>query len=382
MVLTDILTPEQCAANDERMNKLVELLASREAFLMVGAGSSFLRGYPLWGGLLEELEKKAMEIQEEREDEARKNKRRFSKAEKAPQWKKKESTLIYASKLRDYIGRGNFNILLAQIFEKDRGYSPCHITMVKLPVKGILTANYDRTLQRAIVAAFKSQDEIDVFVDERNQRGIYRFLRSLSNSKGQAPKVVHLHGEFSRLDLCILCGEDYEDKYGITIVEQPGAALLDKVKDNNWTFHRKIMYILLASKRLVYVGFSMADEYFRIMHQLINKDLQSFDDDTHYLLERVTANDNIEQKILAARKLKKDLGIETVFYPDDRGSNTLDTCIEEISQKVQAALMKQDPSTPAAITAVEKPAAPNEGSEETFKELLDISQKQARHEPK
>ena len=52
----EIFTPEERDENEERKRELIELVASGEAILIVGAGSSARVRYVTWEGLLDELE--------------------------------------------------------------------------------------------------------------------------------------------------------------------------------------------------------------------------------------------------------------------------------------------------------------------------------------
>ena len=52
----EIFTPEERDQNEERKRELIDLVASGEAVLIVGSGSSARLGYVTWSGLIEELE--------------------------------------------------------------------------------------------------------------------------------------------------------------------------------------------------------------------------------------------------------------------------------------------------------------------------------------
>ena len=53
----EIFTPDERDENEERKRELIELVASGEAMLIVGAGSSARVGYVTWNRLMDELEK-------------------------------------------------------------------------------------------------------------------------------------------------------------------------------------------------------------------------------------------------------------------------------------------------------------------------------------
>ena len=54
-----IFTPKELDENLKRKHELIELVASGEAVLIVGAGSSARVGYPDWPDLLKKLEELA-----------------------------------------------------------------------------------------------------------------------------------------------------------------------------------------------------------------------------------------------------------------------------------------------------------------------------------
>ena len=57
--LAPVFTPEEREQNEARKNELIELVASGEALLVVGAGISARVGYCTWSNLLKELEELA-----------------------------------------------------------------------------------------------------------------------------------------------------------------------------------------------------------------------------------------------------------------------------------------------------------------------------------
>ena len=56
MKTLEIFTPEERDENDRQKRELINIVASKETMLIVGAGSSVRVGYPDWVGLLEKLE--------------------------------------------------------------------------------------------------------------------------------------------------------------------------------------------------------------------------------------------------------------------------------------------------------------------------------------
>lgn len=71
----EIFTTEEQKENDERKRELIELVASGEAILIVGAGSSRRVRYPDWPGLLQELENRASKYGFKPDEDKRKKNR-------------------------------------------------------------------------------------------------------------------------------------------------------------------------------------------------------------------------------------------------------------------------------------------------------------------
>ena len=91
----------------------------------------------------------------------------------------------------------------------------------------------------------------------------------------------------------------------------------------------------MATRRIVYVGFSMNDPFFQMMHEIVSDDFGRFHSQTHFLLGRFPVNDdNAEAEITFAKKLKSDLGIQTVFFPDDETYSGLNNYIFRLNDMV------------------------------------------------
>ena len=136
----EIFTPEERDENEERKRELIDLIASGEAILIVGAGSSARVGYVTWEGLMQELEGLANRCGEGL-DQTRKN-----------------DPLEYVEDIKLHIRDKTSNLrryhdFLYRLFE--RKSPPCddfHKMLVSLPFRGILTTNYDTVLEAALGA--------------------------------------------------------------------------------------------------------------------------------------------------------------------------------------------------------------------------------------
>ena len=134
----EIFTPEERDENEERKRELIELVASGEAILIVGAGSSARVGYVTWDRLMEELENLA------------------NRCGACLDQTRKDDPLEYAEDIKSHIEKtddiGKYYDLLYELFQPNaQGYDEFHRLLVDLPVRGILTTNYDTVLETALI---------------------------------------------------------------------------------------------------------------------------------------------------------------------------------------------------------------------------------------
>lgn len=298
--------------NDEHKEALISFLRSGEAFLMAGAGVSAMCKLPTWDELIEQLEAAAME----RDD-------------KFERRKPKEKVLEYTERILVLIG-DRFYDIISDIFGTQPEITEAQLALVRLPFKAILTTNYDRVLFTAIMNAHKANG-LQVVIDKSfNQRETYKFFKAI-NDDGKGPKrVVYLHGHCDFKNSIVLSASQYSDKYGIQLLPPEEGQDDGGIKDMGWPFLRKIMWSLMATRRLLYVGFSMNDEYFRIMHAIVSDDARHGGTDMHFLLQRVVKGDNLDEKIARAKSFKEHYGIQTVFFEDDDSYSGLPNLIFEL----------------------------------------------------
>ncbi len=302
--------------NEENEKKLIELITSREAILFVGAGISKIIGYPIWNELIEILERNAQE------------KIRFSS--ETFDFRKDnltEDNLNYASRLKKFLGKERYSSLIHQTFD-DKECDEAHLRLLELPFKAILTTNYDQTLEIALSKIFKSHDNSLVIDNSFSNREILKFFQSLNYGFDGIKKIVHLHGIFKQIDTIVLCQEDYIKKYSS-----------DDPNSDSWTLHKRIIWALMATRRLVYIGFSLNDPFFEMMHSIVSKEIGSFNSETHYMISRFSVDDpKLEQtpnQKSFADKIKYNYGIQTVFFEDDQSYQGIKKYILELGKMLE-----------------------------------------------
>ena len=295
----EIFTSEEWDENEERKSELIELVASGEAVLIVGAGSSARVGYVTWDGLLEELENSANSFGEGL-DQTRKG-----------------DALAYAEDIKSHIQNktgdlGRYYALLQNLFSpKDPPFEDFHRKLVSLPFRGILTTNYDTVLEAAL-GELEPRTAYDnsLVIDDNSAGRVHEFLMAMNNDKRMTRRIAHLHGKFDTPNSIILSIEDYYSAYGLRLPT-------DHVQGNSeWTLHRKLLWGVLATRRVVFVGFSMEDPYFDNMLETVSTDLWRWNKSIHYAIMGISAEDrkDIQDSKDKADRLKSKYGVDTVFY--------------------------------------------------------------------
>lgn len=306
----EIFTPEERDKNEERKRELIELVASGEAILIVGAGSSARVGYVTWDGLLEKLEDLASQCDDD-----------FEKDEE----KRVSEQLEYAedikSHIRDKTGDiGRYYALLDQLFKpKSPAYDEFHRLLIDLPFRGIITTNYDIVLEAALLGKkdeaeregrqIRPIDGVPLVIGPDAPRLIHEFLLARNNDPHIPQRIAHLHGLYRYRESIILSSEDYVKNYGLR-VKKNGK---DQGNEDRWTFHRKLLWAVLATRRVVFVGFSMTDLYFEKMLEIVSADLWGWNKSIHFAIMGISSG-NAENSKTSADGLRREYGIDTVFY--------------------------------------------------------------------
>ena len=321
-----ILTLEEQNENTKRKGELIKLVASKEAVLIVGAGSSRRVGYPDWRGLIEELKGLASELGDD-----------F----KPTEGKGEDDLLAYAEDIKSYICKHNIHKdkknlyiyygLLDDLFSPaDPPYTDFHRMLVSLPFRGILTTNYDTVLEAALGAVEQSTAyDNSLIISEDTAGQVDKFLSGISD-RSIPRRIAHLHGRYDQPKNIILSSEDYQRAY--------------EPSDSELTLHQQLLWSVLATRRFVFIGFSMTDPYFNKMLETVSKDLWRSNKSTHYAIMGISSE---RTEYLKAKELKRDYGIDTVFYEVFNDSHDrLDDIVTKIAKscniEIQSASSKLD----------------------------------------
>lgn len=320
--LPPVFSPEQRTANEARKDTLAEILASGEAVLFVGAGCSVPLGYPAWPGLMQELEQLAIDC---------------GGGFKGNKNMREQDSLRYADEIKDHIKRvtGNLNRYhhcLYRLYEqKNPPFDELHKMLVRLPTRGIVTTNYDPALDAALLSVTPGYAGDNFFVVGEDQAiRVSEFLMAMSRPGAFHRRVAHLHGRYELGESIVLSAKDYETVYDLP-PEQEVKSGRGTVR--SWSMHRKVLWTILATRPVVFVGFSMSDPYLDALLQVVSSDLQRWNEPVHYAImdiNRANADHRLEQ----ARVFRREHSVEVVFYenPDERHED-LRKLVQEFLQR-------------------------------------------------
>ena len=311
----EIFTPEEHNENEERKRELIELVASGEAVLIVGAGSSARVRYVTWDGLLQELENLA------------------NRCGAGLDQRRRNDPLIYAEHIKSHILNKTGNLsryyaLLQNLFcPKEPPFEDLHRKLVSLPFRGILTTNYDTVLEAAL-GDIEPRFAYDnwLVVDENSAGRVHEFLMAMNNDKRITRRIAHLHGRFDLANSIILSIEDYKRAYGLNLTDEKSQ------EENEWKLRFRLLWAVLATRRVVFVGFSMEDPYFEEMLTIVSEDLWTWNKSTHFAIMGISSKDAEVSKDNAER-LNNEYGVSTVFYEDpDNLHQGLDQIVNDIDE--------------------------------------------------
>ena len=315
IILPEVFTPQERNENTERKRELIELVVSGEAVLMVGAGSSARVGYETWDGLMEKLEELSIQCGEGL-DQDRKN-----------------DLLAYAEDIKSHIIKktGSLNRYHSCLYELFKRKSPpCddfHKMLVSLPFRGILTTNYDTVLEAAlgVIDPGPASDNFLV-IDESSAARVHEFLMSMNNDRRMTKRIAHLHGKFDPAASIILTIEDYRRAYGLNLTDE------ESHQQNESKLRFRLLWAVLATRRVVFVGFSMDDPYLNKILEVVTEDLWTWNKSTHYAIMDISSKVAEDSKD-KAKMLDMENGVSTVFYEDTDGLHKgLEKIIEEINE--------------------------------------------------
>src|SRR5262249_30996953 len=150
---------------------------------------------------------------------------------------------------------------------------------------------------------------------------VRRFFDSLCRGT-EAGLVAHLHGIYDDAKKIILTAQQYAQAYGhnyqeletissqVATPDSPTAAsqpadtgggqnparvdVPSSIESSNWTLLRKTVWALMATRRLIFVGFGMSDPFLYALFEYVSGDLWDKTAHVHYLITGVSADTNMD----------------------------------------------------------------------------------------
>ncbi len=368
MAEDQFFTPGEYEANKTHKQELFDLVASEDSILMAGAGCSGAI-YPSWFAFVEKMREACVQHAPD-----------FNAAT--------DDFLKFFNSAKDCLGDDRYYTFIHDEFKpREIKHLPFHETLCLLPFRGIITTNYDVVLESALAKAC-GITESSFFLEHANKKKIYEYFQSLNKNSGFPRKIFHIHGKFDINDTIVLCETEYSSKYGFSRKRPPSDSLYEEIQKgiispeafNNllvgfgyeWPIRRKILWSLLSTRRMVFIGFSMSDPYFQKMFEHVTSDLNAFGCNTHYLVLRTTTETKADD-MAYARMLKDSYGIETVFFRDDDTYKGLENFVAEMGSQILPPSTSEPKETTAPV------AVPVTGDDVITEKLFALSAKQIEH---
>jgi hypothetical protein len=328
--------------NEARTQRLIELISTGEAIALVGAGVSIQAGYDSWSGLLTKLEGAANAIRPGLDEHASTCDPR--------------DYLSLAQRIRDHVvnppdpaGKSRWYNEIGRIFARDdeailSSLTPLHRDLVGLPFRAFCTTNYESVIEVALrdVVPSRGQPQAVAVWNGNDRRILSPAIRGIAGAQGGVPYVIHLHGMYWAEGTVIMCADEYADAYGIPTLGLLGPPSAEGEPPPPRSAPSRPMPLLLlttalmTTRRVVFIGFSLDDVYLTEVLRRVSDLLWEWDTTTHFAIMPLDLSKGTEQ-IQRAADLKRQMGIETVFYSVDGGSHAaLENLISRIANEVHA----------------------------------------------
>ncbi len=309
------------AENCNRKQELISLISSGEAIAFVGAGLSSPIGYPPWNILLEKLCSEANNFGS------------FSLPSGVD-----TDALEYADAIKKHFrkapnGLEQYESILGREYEPKRtgkNHTSTHQTLVKLPFRAFITTNYEDCIEYALQESFiakgiiRSNCGLTIKSNSSDRHLVSRFLRSISEPTDPANVfVAHLHGHWDDTKNIILTASDYLLAY---------EGRCEPKRDDNgpiaYTLHKLLAWSLFATRRMVFIGFSMDDPFIKKLLEIVTRDLWEIGQPIHYVILPLDDTSIPSLETTAASYSK--YGLQPIYYDNlDKSYAGLDQILKE-----------------------------------------------------
>ena len=278
-------------------SKLISVLREGRVVLFVGAGCSIISGYPSWDELIKKMHQTLIP---------------------SVTLPSGLDNTVYADLIKDQLVSMSQESMYLKYLDRTfkpqpgKSHQPFHRALVQLGFSGIVTTNYDILLELAVDEvcadrdAYQRCNPIDLCSHEPYRFRVFEFLRDLSQ-RNKYRGILHIHGWYENPDRIILTRKDYQRKYGELSDDGTEERKQKRPLD---TIHRKVIWSLLTMHPILFVGFSMDDDFFMKTLEIVQKDFDLDRDPVHYAImgyQSETQRDMMFDKL-------KSMGITTFFY--------------------------------------------------------------------
>lgn len=312
--------------NEQRKQAMFEIVKSGEAVLFVGAGISEGLGYPNWNKLLDDLYKYASDCGYMSDIIDIDNDQEFY-------YQKRAQQIINIFKKSNAISK--YKNFISDAFKpRDIPKESICNKLVQLPFRGIITTNYDPSLEiatRNITPEYESGYLME-------SKDIGKFMKSLLNKK--PPRIAYLHGKYDRFTKdsdgrdFILGMKDYETSYGIALVTVEEKELLMRREElivKKWTLHLKFLWSIFASRPTIFLGFSLNDAFIKLVLKTVCSDLWQWEQNHHFI---VMSREEHQYK----KKDAPDLGLKIIHFENPKNDyKELETIIDNLINQCREA---------------------------------------------
>jgi hypothetical protein len=317
-------TQEEQQEQEDRKSRLVDAIAGGETVAFVGAGCSISAGYPSG----EELVKRLLE-------NATGKKKSFVLADHPSLAVQIESIKICLideyEGLRDKALRPRRKPGVPSSPQpNEHEITPLHLDLAGLPFRGILTTNYDEVLEDALERVREGKARptpVCCFGGARNLAA--ESVRAIS-SKRPIQTIIHLHGLLRFPPTMVCASSEYQEAYGFDFFngEQfPGPS--------SASFLAASLFALLFTRRMVFVGFSLTDDYVMNVIQRLTGSTWSWGSYNHFAIMPLRSPEDKKE----ARRLLEHHGIAVIFFQCvDDNYGGLDLLIRDIAERVTSKL--------------------------------------------
>jgi len=328
---------------------IAKLLNDQALLLLTGSGLSSNFGYPSWIKVLDDLNAEIGNSVNKNDPKCQTNGNLdFLKYAQEIESKYREDP----SKKND-IANFIFEWFSEDIFKIT---SEFYESLLVLGFQGFATLNYDTSLERLIKRYNLEEQSVNSInvCNEDCSIQVKNFLNNLTEKKATFQNVLHIHGVYSNPKSIILTQSSYDKFYNngsIDEFQRLTQEITEKIREKRDpdldgllskllahirlmfdskslnSRHKKLIWLIFARYRILFVGFSADDSYFMSLLDVVKDDFTLPSKPLHYLLVKYTpakldeGNDiqsEEEREKLDKEKICEQLvkkGVWPIFYP-------------------------------------------------------------------